>query len=438
MATFGTPFQYAPGQDTYVDLDRNGFNRWGDYSATTLDPSDPTKFWTVQEFAKPMMAGNSVWGTQIAEVQRGVGNTVQMVKSFPGINSTASGFIPPDTMGAIGPSHFAELINGRYAVFDKNTGNQVQTSTLNTFWANVAGVNPVGGTFDPRVLYDPSSKHWFAVSLDGGGANPGNNLLIAVSNTADPTQGWHGAKAPADPNGNAGDFETLGVNSKGIYSSINVFKNGTFTNNEGYNIDKTQLIAGNLSFARNVASQADVGVAVQPVIDLDNSNNPEAALGAFDFNSSQVKRSKFDNFLLPVSNVMNLDVFNGPNPNPPGDAHQPGGATPIDAGDLRISGNTLLADGALWLTQTVRDPLSGLEDIRWAAIDPGTDAVLDQGLIDIPNFDLYYSSISVDPAGDVVIGFSASSAPEPATWLILCTSLLGLLGYSWQRGMKKA
>ncbi|MEO5359415.1 MAG: FG-GAP-like repeat-containing protein [Nitrospirota bacterium] len=34
-------------------------NRWGDYSATTVDPSDDLTFWTIQEYAK----GSTNWGT---------------------------------------------------------------------------------------------------------------------------------------------------------------------------------------------------------------------------------------------------------------------------------------------------------------------------------------------------------------------------------------
>ena len=31
------------------------FPRWGDYSATSLDPTDDWSFWTVQEYAGPLI-----------------------------------------------------------------------------------------------------------------------------------------------------------------------------------------------------------------------------------------------------------------------------------------------------------------------------------------------------------------------------------------------
>jgi hypothetical protein len=38
-------------------------NRWGDFSATVVDPTDDTSFWTLQEYAKLPVSGISQWGT---------------------------------------------------------------------------------------------------------------------------------------------------------------------------------------------------------------------------------------------------------------------------------------------------------------------------------------------------------------------------------------
>ena len=54
--------------------------------------------------------------------------------SFTGSSLLTSNFIPPDTMGAVGPDHFVELLNGRYRVYRNADGVPVQTSTLNDFW----------------------------------------------------------------------------------------------------------------------------------------------------------------------------------------------------------------------------------------------------------------------------------------------------------------
>src|SRR5437867_12992203 len=43
-----------------------------------------------------------------------------------GFDSSA---VPADANGAVGPSHFVELINGHYSVYDKSSGSRVQTMT---------------------------------------------------------------------------------------------------------------------------------------------------------------------------------------------------------------------------------------------------------------------------------------------------------------------
>ena len=43
--------------------DHDGVNRWGDESATVIDPLNDTDFWTIQEYASGPVAGASRWGT---------------------------------------------------------------------------------------------------------------------------------------------------------------------------------------------------------------------------------------------------------------------------------------------------------------------------------------------------------------------------------------
>lgn len=51
------------GEAPYWKTLRGPDNRWGDYSATIVDPTDDTSFWTLQEYAHSPVAGISQWGT---------------------------------------------------------------------------------------------------------------------------------------------------------------------------------------------------------------------------------------------------------------------------------------------------------------------------------------------------------------------------------------
>lgn len=62
-----TPFK--AGEDWYYKDFHAKVNRWGDYSATMVDPADDVSFWTIQEYAAPQVSGVSYWGTWWAHVR---------------------------------------------------------------------------------------------------------------------------------------------------------------------------------------------------------------------------------------------------------------------------------------------------------------------------------------------------------------------------------
>jgi hypothetical protein len=61
---FGELMLLKAGQASYQSADTTGVNRWGDYSATTVDPKDPSRFWTIQLYPTSSVA----WATQITEL----------------------------------------------------------------------------------------------------------------------------------------------------------------------------------------------------------------------------------------------------------------------------------------------------------------------------------------------------------------------------------
>ena len=50
--------------DFYEQLMLSDTSRWGDYSATSVDPVDPNRFWTIQMYPATTLA----WATQITEI----------------------------------------------------------------------------------------------------------------------------------------------------------------------------------------------------------------------------------------------------------------------------------------------------------------------------------------------------------------------------------
>jgi len=83
------------------------------------------------------------------------------VVNYDGINQTAAcgGCFPPDTHGAVGPSHFVEVVNTRVVVYNKaNPGVVLSSVALNAFFGSTEFV------FDPRVVYDLTWDRWVVVA----------------------------------------------------------------------------------------------------------------------------------------------------------------------------------------------------------------------------------------------------------------------------------
>jgi hypothetical protein len=71
VTTFDSPLLLKAGAISYHGDDEdptgligNPVSRWGDYSTTSVDPTDPNRFWTLQMFP----ADTNVWATQITEL----------------------------------------------------------------------------------------------------------------------------------------------------------------------------------------------------------------------------------------------------------------------------------------------------------------------------------------------------------------------------------
>ncbi len=61
LGQMATPVQYKPGTGPQNNIDGYGRNRWGDYSYTTLDPTDEMTFYTIQEYGH----STDIWGTYV-------------------------------------------------------------------------------------------------------------------------------------------------------------------------------------------------------------------------------------------------------------------------------------------------------------------------------------------------------------------------------------
>lgn len=331
-----------------------------------------------------------------------------------------SRMVPASPNEMAGDSHFVEFINGRFSVYDKANSRRLWTMADTDFWAS-AGVTLPGGYWpaDPRILFDVESQRWFASMIDVNNQLNANHFLLAVSATADPTGSWHGFAFTADPvQGNFADFPTLGIDTRGVYRSGNLYTSGGKpVAGVLVAIPKSDLLAdlpsidGRTFFG--LLDSASHGVVLQPAVTLTPTSDGEAVLAAchmgYDMEyHSTLMQSVVRNAATPGSATLDPPVTMAvPAFSIPLNPVQPGGVDTLDDGDSRFSGLVYRIGDALYAVHSTQNgPFAA---IQWFKIDAIHKTVIETGTISDPTLDLFYPSIAANPAGTVVIACNGCS-----------------------------
>jgi hypothetical protein len=334
-----------------------------------------------------------------------------------GVDSPAQ---PADANGAIGSAHFVEFVNGHFAVYRRETTVRVMSKTDREFWI-ASGLDIPGDSdvTDPRILFDRSSRRWFAVCVDVP-ADPeeANRFLIAISSEEDPTAPWNGVAIQIDPAGERfGDFPTLGMSSTFLFIAADMFDANESNVGGSLNaIPKKSLLQnpptaeGRQYFGELGFSHGDV---LQPAASLNEHDESAPVLAVSDVgfdgdpHNTLIGSSFFD-----LSGVISLS--------PPQSIvvppyvltefpRQPDGSRDLDNGDCRFSATVLRVGDAMFAVQSTQIGARG--GIQWFKLNATNYNVIDTGIISDDRLDLYYPSIAANYDGTVVIACNGSS-PE--------------------------
>jgi hypothetical protein len=323
--------------------------------------------------------------------------------------------IPPDTMGAAGPNHLVSLLNSDFGVFSK-AGALLQKLSLDSFWGTL-GTTPgqtAGFPFDPKILYDPHSGRFIAVTLRGNGA-PDSWVLIAVSGPAGPTGAWDKWAIDADLDNNvqqfnnSADFPGLGVDAFNVYVTANMFSGTLYQYSKVWVFPKAPLLAGaNPITWFEFRDPPGSDFSMQPAHTFGTA---AAEYFLYEGSVNQLRVAWMDN-------VSGDPVWHAPLPVPvapyalssslPG-APQFGIDCTINTADSRLL-NAVYRNGFVWTTHHLA--VNQKVEVAWYRINPATGAVPSQGRINDPNRWYYYPSIAVNKDDVAAIGFSGSSPTE--------------------------
>jgi len=343
---------------------------------------------------------------------------------------------PPDTVGDVGPNHYIQAVNTSIGVYNK-TGTRLAAFTFDMFmsqghFGNLCDTNNFG---DPVVLYDTFEDRWvitdFAFKLDGGGnvvSPPGSFQCFAVSRTGDPIAGgWNFYSVPITDALN--DYPKFGIWPDGIYMSANMFgfpATGSFQGTRVWALNKAQMYAGapNIQVVQFnppsaeftlLPSNARLQAGTPP------AGSPNYLATVFNFTNA-ISTYKFH----VDWNSISLSSLTGPFltiapanwNNPPNNVPAQGG-NPNDTLAIRLMMQNQYTNlggvESLWQSHTVRNPTTaGVSAVRYYQTDVtgGTVAANPtQAFTHAPDTtNRYMPSVAVDRAGDMAIGYSASTA----------------------------
>jgi hypothetical protein len=343
-----------------------------------------------------------------------------IIQSFPGVNlndvtALGTGGTPPDTMGAAGPNQFVEFINGAFAIYSK-TGVQQSLISDNTFWEN-AGISAStisAGLTDTRILYDVGSGRWFASELTLDAVS--NQVLLARSDTSDPGGTWKAVQFSGSTGSGSADFDTLGVDSTGVYLGVNDFDFfGSFTGVSFFSIPKADLLASSPTLAR--MTRFDNLSATVYGFSLQGVSNPDPGPGhglmiAIDnafkfFDRTTIFGSGAAGATLG-SRVRISNTYDAvPHP-----AIQPTAGLTVDAGDDRFAASVRQVDSNVFMANTV---LQGSRDaVHWMVLRETNNTLLGEGIISDATHDFFEPSIAASRSGKILLAFNRSGSTSPA------------------------
>ncbi len=345
---------------------------------------------------------------------------------FPAIGDDNTS-IPPDTHGAVGPNHVMTMLNTQVRIQDRSGTTNFSTVSLNNWWSSVGGFSYA---FDPKVLYDPYNNRWIATACTDAQIGS-SSVLIAVSQTSDPTGAWYRNRIDADA-GNIiwADYPSIGFNKNWIVVQVNMFTNANngFSKSQIYIFNKTNLYAGGINYS--LRSTAIDGGTQVPAITYDNTLSTMYLLQTFSPNFTNSVGS-VDGYLrlYTITGAIGSEVFAGTTnypstlpwafrPSSASDfAPQTNTSVKIQNGDSRIQ-NVVYRNGSLWCAQTVFLPATApaRSAVQWWQMTTN-GAVQQVGRVDDAAGIKFYAfpSISVNKFNDALIGYSSFSTNQYAS-----------------------
>ena len=350
---------------------------------------------------------------------------VQFDASVLDVNTTEE---QPAIAGDVGIDHIVELINGSYRVYDRTGGTVLEESTFLEFWTNTgATFDPAAQFADPRLVFDATSNRWFATTFEpaDSGAFVDGEFYLAISVSADPTDGWRSVQFDASPGPLTIERASgLSVDGNAVYVTTSIQDVFNPPGSQAiFAFPKNDLLGAFPSIANvhrfEVLNQAVFGEQIQIGRENGNVDGRASGLAAFSAGGNTLSKVDLVGNLSGSGNVTLSRVdITVPTYLPGPEGRQPGGARELTSTSPLFTSGTYSANGYIWAVHAIQGS-SGNSAVRWYQIDEVTNQLANTGTFDNPDVDYLAPSIAVNQFGTgVSIGFTAtgpSLAPSSFT-----------------------
>jgi hypothetical protein len=390
--------------------------------------------------------GASAFADPVRQIVKGP-QLMPSATTFDGLTQTC-GCLPPDDDGDVGPNNYVEWINTSIAVYSKSGVLAAGfPKNGNALWAGFGGLCQTANQGDPLVQYDQLADRWvFSQFAFTSLTSRPYYQCIAISQTNDPTGAYcdYAFQLPQNASGDANfnDYAKMGVWPDAYYFGWPQYLDGdTFDGAGAMAIDRAKMLAclpaQTVYFDLSQTPNA-TDAAVPLPSDLDGSAAPPAGSPDYyvesedtDVDSAPADRIRVWKFHVDWTNTANSTFTLGATlPVAPFTAlcatallytenciPQLGGSSSnqLDAlGDrpmYRAAYRNFGDHEALVFDHTV-DAGGGVAGIRWYELRglSGTPSIFQQSTYAPDSTHRWLGSAAMDAAGDLAIGFSASSS----------------------------
>lgn len=309
---------------------------------------------------------------------------------FLGIRDTTSG--PSDATSAIGTTRFIELVNTRFAIYNRTSSTPLRQGTLNT----LAGEPETNNVFDPQIIWDPTTNRFYYV-MDDVVSSTDNRIAFGYSKTASPNSEADFCQYIISYGSEFPDYPKLGDTSNLILFGTNTFDGGTgsFLGSDVYSV--TKPAAGSTcqdptlftvdakfsladAFTPVPAQQTDTAAAGYVV--AEDASIYDTGTGTDLKLYTASKNTTTGGLNLSAARSVNVADYKMPP-----SASQKGTTRVLDTLDGRNTQAVSAIDPrfgkvALWTQHTVSNGgTSPLAQVRWYEINPATAGFFQQGKI---------------------------------------------------------